>query len=216
MPIATLARTSSSSRTKDHVLFSVESIPVCESSISASNNDLSMSSDVNIWMQCSVNFSTVDYFPSMEWMQHHKETELIRNDSVTITTNTTVISVLNLSIGSINNGSYFSCMTFFKPHNGPVKTTASNTPDFRFIWNSTKIVSKTNKLSADIYLDDKNILMSSNGKIFASVTTVLIDGIAADSSSNYWCEYNSWISSLEQNFSCGILLNNRIGNLIIA
>lgn len=149
-----------------------------------------MPQDVHFWMQCIVNFSTVDNYPSMEWIRHHKYTQFIKNDSVTITTNTSVTSVLHVSINSTENGSYFSCITYFKPYNSSIKTTASNIPDFRFIWNSTKIIFQESTVSTNKYFDVKDILMSSESKMATSVTTALFDEIGTDASRNYWCKYN--------------------------
>ena len=116
----------------------------------------------------------------MEWIQHHKGTQLIRNDSITTTTNTTVASVLHVSISSIENGSYFTCITFFKSYDGPVQTTASNIPDIRFIWNSTKIILQESTTSSTAkYVDGTRIRMA----------TALIDGKGSNSASdNYWCK----------------------------
>src|SRR5688572_12359289 len=83
-----------------------------------------------------------------------------------------------------------SCVHDFRPYNGPVRTTASNIPDSRFIWNSTKIIFQESTLYKDNFLDVKDILMSSDSKMDTRFKTVLKDCIGTDSSSNYWCRYN--------------------------
>ena len=165
--------------TEHHVLCA-ESYPVCESNISAGNNSSPYGIDISMW--CRVHFSTAsNWTPNMEWIQHNKGAQLIRNDSIATTTNTTVASALHVSISSIENGSYFSCITFFKRYNGSVKTTATNIPDFRFIWNSTKIIYQESTISSTAeYLGGTRIRMA----------TALIDGTGSNSSNdNYWCKH---------------------------
>lgn len=151
------------------IIASLESNPVCRSNMSDGSGKDSSSCDGIIWMRCSVSFSTVDHYPKMEWIQHHKDIQLIRNDSVTITTNSSLISILNVSINSIENRSYFSCITSFKSYNGSIKTTASNIPDFRFIWKSKEVIFQESSLSTDNHLDVNDILMSSEREIATAV-----------------------------------------------
>lgn len=189
------------------LIVSLESNPVCRSNMSDGSSKDSSSCDGIIWMRCSVSFSTVDHYPKMEWIQHHKDIQLIRNDSVTITTNSTLISILNVSINSIENGSYFSCITTFKPYNGSIKTIASNIPDFRFIWKSKEVIFQESSLSADNHFDVKDILMSSEFEIATTVTASIIAVFDSDSSSNYWCKFSlifKWFLGIQT--SANILL----------
>lgn len=119
-----------------------DSIPICDALISEG---------YHIRMHCSVKFKG-NWPPKMEWSRQevddvYKVGHRIASGIDYINSIDHVSSTLNALLYS-NKECVFSCKTYFAGYRGNVTTTANNTPNFVYIWNSSVLGSQSNSESA--------------------------------------------------------------------
>lgn len=114
-------------------LIVLESKPVCAARVSE---------EYHILVQCSINFSG-NWPPKMEWSRQEMDGTYNAGHRITsgidyFNSTEQVSSTLNAIMYSTKEF-FFACKTYFASHIGNATMTATNTPDFVFIWNSSVI-----------------------------------------------------------------------------
>ena len=125
-------------------LYSVETEPFCEDSISTEAN-VTLEEGDDVWMRCSVNFRG-NLTPIMEWRQFGRSGETDERDDVIngvveINPDGNINSTLTLVIKSTYNATFFTCRTYFQLDNtSSTNSTAINAPIYSYTWNSSVIL----------------------------------------------------------------------------
>ena len=130
------------------VLTFTEAEPSCETNLSTSENN-TFEEGTYIWISCTVNFRG-NWTPTIEWRLSEGNggteadeeptdlTDLADNEIVPIAGLT---STLTIALAATNNSSYYVCKIYFPSVNNSELVTATNSPDYSFVWKSPKVTS---------------------------------------------------------------------------
>src|SRR6218665_12312 len=114
----------------------VESTPVCELNLTASENALL----VNIWIQCRVHFRG-GWSPLVEWKHHdgnvrRRGNGIVLRDGVRtiIINNSTIVSTLTFTVHSTKRVFSVSFKIYFTRPSGRTSVNSTNTPSYEHSW----------------------------------------------------------------------------------
>ena len=130
------------------MLTSTEAEPLCETNLSTSENN-TFEEGTHLWMSCTVNFRG-NWTPTIEWRLYEgnvgtdeEQTDLTDLADNEIVPNAGISSTLIIALAATSNNysSYYSCKIYFPLVNNSELVTASNSPDYGFIWKSPIVTS---------------------------------------------------------------------------